>query len=90
MSDGVTYEQAAAILGCHISDVAKLIAKGQLTSRGNVRDGSLSREQVETLAKRRAQEREARAARPRRTKKSVDHRPGTEHEWLTPDRLRSS
>jgi hypothetical protein len=28
----VTYEQAAAILGCHVSNVPKLIRKGQLTA----------------------------------------------------------
>ena len=63
MSDGLTYEQAAAILGCHVSNVAKLIRKGDLTSTGK-RGASLNREQVEALAERRAAEREARAARP--------------------------
>ena len=52
MSDGLTYEQAAAILGCHFSNVAKLIRKGDLTSTGK-RGASLSREQVEALAERR-------------------------------------
>ena len=28
MSHGLTYEQAAAILGCHVSNVAKLVYKG--------------------------------------------------------------
>jgi len=45
MSDGVTYEQAAAILGCHFSNVAKLIRKGDLTSTGK-RGASLSRAQA--------------------------------------------
>ena len=40
MSEGVTYEQAAAILGCHFSNVAKLIRKGDLTSTG--KRGSLT------------------------------------------------
>jgi excisionase family DNA binding protein len=62
MSDGLTYEQAAALLGCHFSNVAKLIRKGDLTSTGT-RGASLSREQVEALAARRAAEREAKAAR---------------------------
>ena len=35
MSDGLTYAQSAAILGCHFSNVAKLIRKGDLTSREN-------------------------------------------------------
>ena len=83
MSDGLTYEQAAAILGCHFSNVAKLIRKGDLTSTGK-RGASLSREQVEALAERRAAERAARAARPPRKSQRVDHRPDQEHEWLSP------
>ena len=59
MSQGLTYEQAAAILGCHFSNVAKLIRKGDLTSTGK-RGASLNREQVEALAERRAAERAAR------------------------------
>ena len=31
MSDGLSYERAAAILGCHVSNVAELIRKGELT-----------------------------------------------------------
>ena len=34
MSDGLTYEQAATVLGCHFSNVAKLIRKGDLISTG--------------------------------------------------------
>jgi hypothetical protein len=34
MSPRLTYEQAAAILGCHFSNVAKLVRKGDLTSSG--------------------------------------------------------
>ena len=49
MSDGLTYEQAAAILGCHVSNVAKLVRKGDLTSTGK-RGASLSREQVDALS----------------------------------------
>jgi len=36
VSDALTYVQAAAILGCHVSNVANLVAKGQLTSPGYV------------------------------------------------------
>ncbi len=81
---GLTYEQAAAILGCHVSNVVKLVTKGQLTSRGRVRDGALDRSEVEALAQRRAQEREALAARPRRKHQRMDPRPDHEHEWLSP------
>jgi len=82
MSQGVTYEQVAAILGCHFSNVAKLVRKGDLTSSGK-RGASLSREQVEALAERRAAERAARAARPPRKCQRVDHRPDAHHEWLS-------
>ena len=83
MPQGVTYEEAAAILGCHLSNVAKLIRKGELTSTGK-RGASLSREQVEALAERRAAEREAKAARSPRRYERVDLRPDHEHEWLSP------
>ena len=78
----ITYEQAAAILGCHFSNVAKLIRKGDLTSTGK-RGASLNREQVEALAERRAAERAAKAARPPRKYQRVDHRPDHDHEWLS-------
>ena len=63
--------------------MAKLIRKGDLTSTGK-RGASLSREQVEALAERRAAERAARAARPPRKYQRVDHRPDHDHEWLSP------
>ena len=78
----ISYTQAAAILGCHVSTVAKLAAKGELTSSGQ-RWGSLDREKVEALALRRAEERAARAARPPRDYRRVDHRPDHEHDWLS-------
>jgi hypothetical protein len=37
MPDGITYQQAAAILGSHFSNVAKLIRKGDSTSTGKAR-----------------------------------------------------
>jgi hypothetical protein len=65
----ITYERAASILGCHISNVPKLIRKGELTSsRRSSRRNLLSLDQaeVEALAERRRLAREALAARPRR------------------------
>jgi excisionase family DNA binding protein len=53
------YEQAADILGCHVSYVAKLVVKGELTS-SRKGGGTLNRAEVEALAVRRA-ERAARA-----------------------------
>jgi len=82
MSHALTYEQAAAILNCHVSKVAKLVTKGQLRSPDRVRDGSLDRSEVEALAERRTQEREALAAHARRRYHRVD-RPDTDHEWLS-------
>ena len=70
MADGLTYEEAAAILGCHFSNVAKLIRKGDLTSTGK-RGASLNRRQVEALAERRAAERAARAAWPGQLKGQI-------------------
>jgi excisionase family DNA binding protein len=82
MATRVTYFEASAILGCHVSNVAKLVAKGELTSTGR-RGASLDREQVEALAERRVAERQARATRPARKYQRVDHRPDTDHDWLS-------
>ena len=88
VDEWITYREAADILGCVESNVPKLIAKGHLTRRTQgdgrrVRQGSLSRRAVEELARRRA----AAAARPkpaRRGYERVDHRPDTDHVWLSP------
>jgi excisionase family DNA binding protein len=82
MATRVTYFKASAILGCHVSNVAKLVAKGELTSTGK-RGASLDCTQVQALAERRAAEREARAARPARNYQRVDHRPEADHDWLS-------
>ena len=83
MSRRVTYEQAGAILGCHVSNVAKLVTKGQLTSTGQ-RGGSLDQDQVEALAARRTAETTSRAQRPPRRYQRIDHRPDHDHDWLSP------
>ena len=83
MSQGLTYAQAAAILGCHFSNVASLIRKGDLTSTVK-RGASLNREQVQALASRRATERAARAARTPCKSQRIDLRPDQEHEWPSP------
>lgn len=79
MSEWVTYAQAAEILGCHISNVPKLVSKGQLTSRGR-RGASFDRDRVEQLALARASTR-----RPRKLDRAPrpDRRPDPDHEWLT-------
>ena len=82
VSGWVSYQQAAHILGCHVSNVPKLVARGELTSTGK-RGRSFARDQVEDLARRRAEEREARTSLPPRKYQRVDHRPDLDHEWLT-------
>lgn len=78
--DRLTYAQAATVLGCHVSAVHKLVAKGQLTSRGRVA-GALHRDQVEALATERAA---AAAARPlRRRLAPADPRPDADHDWMS-------
>ena len=53
MTERVTYEEAAKILDCHISNVPKLVRRGELTSSGT-RRGALSRVEVDALAHRRS------------------------------------
>lgn len=82
MTSWVTYAEAAEILGCHVSNVSKLVDKGELNSTGR-RGASFDRDSVESLAKRRDVERQARVLRPRGYQR-IDHRPDHEHEWLSP------
>lgn len=83
MSIWVTYQEAANILETHVSNVAKLVSKGELTSRGG-RSGSLARVEVETLVQRRAARKAELAARGPRRYQRVDHRPDSEHDWVAP------
>jgi excisionase family DNA binding protein len=83
MTDVVTYQDAANILGCHVSNVPKLIRKGELTSTGK-RGGSFNRDQVEALAARREAEGQERAKRPARKYQRLDYRPDQNHDWLSP------
>ena len=89
MSPWVTYDTAAAILGCHVSNVPKLIRKGELTSTGK-RGVCLNRKQVEALAHLRAAEREERASRTPRMYQRIDHCPDHDHDWLSPGRSPNS
>ena len=81
-SGQISHDHAADILGCHPSNVSRLVTRGLLTSTGE-RGASLSRQQVEALAQRRAQEREAKASRPSREYQRGDHRPDHDHDWLS-------
>lgn len=82
--DRVTYAEAAALLGCHVSNVPKLIRRGLLTSHGGrgTKGGTLDRREVEALAERRKAEREARDSRAP-TSRAADRRPDGNHDWLT-------
>lgn len=86
----VTYAGAAEILGCHVSNVAKLIAKGQLDRHPHHPDGSLNLHQVEQLAATRAaarveaaRQRRLRAQQPPRRTPRWDPRPDDVHSWLS-------
>ena len=81
MNERVTYVEAAEILRCHVSNVAKLVRKGALKSAGRGRDGALLRVDVEALAGRRQQRDAARSQQPIRRR--VDHRPDVDHDWLS-------
>jgi len=80
----ITYAEAAEILGCHYSNVPKLIRKGHLTSRGRVGDGALDRSEVEALAERRRLASENFAPKPKPDRKRVELRPDSDHDWLSP------
>lgn len=82
----VTYAEAAKILGCHVSNIPKLNRKGLLHSERR-REGSLNRAEVEALAERRASEKAALVTREPRRYQRVDHRPDSEHEWLSPSQV---
>lgn len=78
----ITQPQAAEILGCHVSLIGKLVAKGELTSRGRVGRASLDRDQViglRGLRERRARDRVARRRKPQRRADPPD----LEHVWLS-------
>lgn len=84
VSDRVTYAEAADLLGCHISNVPKLIRRGHLHSERR-RDGALVREDVEALAQQRRQA-VATPRSPRPARPGV-RRPDDEHDWLTPSQV---
>ena len=82
----ITQPEAAEILGVHPQTVAKMVARGELTSRGQGVRGSLDRDEVLALAvarrgaaERRQRERDAATRhRPVRTEQPPD----AEHVWL--------
>lgn len=82
MTVWITQTQAAEILGCHVSLIPKLIAKGELTSRGRIGRASMPRDQVlELRAKREQRAQEPR--NPPRERKGRYEPPDAEHDWLT-------
>ena len=68
MSERITQQQAADILGCHVSLIGKLVARGDLTPRGREGRASFDRDQViglRGLREQRERDRKARRRRPR-------------------------
>jgi hypothetical protein len=78
----ITQIQAAEILGCHVSRVAKLVAKGELVSRGRHGRASLDRDQVLELRAKRVERAKA-PKKPPRTRTGRFEPPDAEHDWLT-------
>lgn len=87
----ITHAQAAALLGCHPSNIAKLVKKGHLTSTGlrGPGVGTLDLDEVVQL-----REERIKAERERRLRYDrVDPRPQGppaelgDFEWLTPDQV---
>ena len=78
----ITQPQAAEILGCHVSLIGKLVAKGELTSRGRTGRASLDRDQVLELRAKR-EERAQAPKKPRRKRTGWSEPPDAEHDWLT-------
>lgn len=86
--DRVTYAQAAQVLGCHVSNVPRLVARGELVSHGRRgTPGSLLRSDVEQLATRRREARQGAtgAAEQRPTPPTYEPDPAVhgQYEWLS-------
>lgn len=87
----ITHAQAAALLGCHVSNISKLVQTGQLVSIGRCGPGAgtLDRAQVEQVAAERAvAEAEGRLRYDRVDPQRKGPPPELgDHEWLTPDQV---
>jgi predicted XRE-type DNA-binding protein len=88
MTTWITQHKAAEILGVHKSRVAKLVAQGNLKSRGG-RKASLDRSEVAALAEwragapQRAQEARAHRAAERAAERTWRSPPDDDHDWLS-------
>lgn len=82
MTAWITQQQAADLLGCHVSLIGKLVARGDLTSRGREGRASLDRDQVIGLRGLREQRERDRQARRRPRMGRMDP-PDEVHLWLT-------
>lgn len=85
----ITHAQAAALLSCHPSNIAKLVKKGRLNSTGmrGPGAGTLDIEQVVQLREERLQAEAERRLRFDRTDPRPQGPPPElgDHDWLTPD-----
>ncbi|SDS20770.1 DNA binding domain-containing protein, excisionase family [Nocardioides scoriae] len=81
----MTYAQAAAILGVHVSNVPKLVTRGEIRSRGTRGPhASLLRADVEAVLERRRERRRAKAGQEAAPPpRPVTAPPDDDHEWLT-------
>ncbi|ROR91145.1 helix-turn-helix domain-containing protein [Nocardioides aurantiacus] len=91
VEERITHRQAAALLGCHPSNIAKLVEKGQLTSTGMRGPGVGTLDLVEVVQLR---EERIKAEQQRRWRYDrIDPRPQGppaelgDFEWLTPDQV---
>jgi hypothetical protein len=78
----ITQPQAAEILGVHPQTVAKMVARGDLNSRGRTGRASLARDQVLKLRAER-EERSRAPKNPPRQGTGWSEPPDAEHDWLT-------
>ena len=81
----ITYREAAEILGVHLSNVAKLIRKGELHSDRR-RNGALTAS-VEALARRRAAAQAVAKTRRTGPRRPIDSWPDLDHVWLKPTKV---
>ena len=81
----ITQLQAAEILGVHKQTVAKMVARGELSSRGQGTWGSLDRDEVLAVgvARREAADRVQRKRSARASRRDrAEQPPDAEHVWL--------
>ncbi|GAB3659288.1 hypothetical protein GCM10027596_16660 [Nocardioides korecus] len=88
-NEWLTYEQAAELLGCHISRITKLINRGELRTRQQItghkpRGGSFRRAELERIAAADARRKRERISRRAEVEDAEAlRRPPDDHEWIS-------